>query len=466
MSDTALLALSPLDGRYASQLSELSLYFSEFSLIKKRVYIEIEYLIFLSEHDVIPAYSPKDKTLLRSLYLKFSSESAQEIKQIEKKIHHDVKAIEYFIREKMIQADIKGTEYIHIGLTSEDINNCAYSITIHEALHGVLIPELKKIIKTLVDHSRKYADATMLARTHGQPAVPTTMGKEVIVFAVRLSAQVAELSQIQIEGKLNGAVGNFNAHSAAYPDIDWLDLSTKFIEHLNLKPQLYTTQILPPDSYISVFQILSHINGILLNLNQDMWRYISDGMLVQKVEKNHVGSSTMPQKVNPIDFENSEGNLGIANALLQHFSEKLVISRLQRDLSDSTVKRSIGTAFGHCLLAYKSCAKGLSKISFNQEKADQELAAHVEVIAEGIQTILRTTGDEAAYEKLKELSRGKKVDQETINTFIESLNIDTKVMNRLQQLTPHSYDGMAKKLVNTGSIQVENIVNTIKSNDT
>lgn len=461
MTDTALLALSPLDGRYASQMSDLSLHFSEFALIKKRLYIEIEYLIYLADNQIISSYTSQQKKELRSFHDSFSNDDATEVKAIENKIHHDVKAVEYFLREKMIFGKIPGNEYIHICLTSEDTNNLAYSLTIHEALHGVLLPSLKKVLIELIAQARTYADATMLAKTHGQPAVPTTMGKELIVFATRLANEVDYLSQIQIEGKLNGAVGNFNAQMAAYPDTDWLDLSTKFVISLGLEPNRYTTQILPPDSYVRVFQTLSRINCILLDLNQDMWRYISDGVFTQKINKDHVGSSTMPQKVNPIDFENSEGNLGLANAVLNHLAEKLPISRLQRDLSDSTVKRSIGTAFGYSLLAYTSCLRGLKKIQFNKIKVDQELEAHYEVITEGIQSILRTTGDEKAYEKLKELSRGRVIDQATINTFIESLDVDEAVKNRLKKLTPQSYVGLAKELVKQGSKLVDDLMKSL-----
>ncbi len=451
MTDTALLALSPLDGRYASQMSDLSSYFSESALIKKRLYIEIEYLIFLADHHIIASYSAKQKKQLRSFYNEFSVEDAVEVKTIENKIHHDVKSVEYSLRAKMVKAKVPGNEYIHICLTSEDINN----ILIHEAVQTVMIPTVKTVVEELTTQARTYADATMLAKTHGQPAVPTTMGKELIVFAIRLAEELQYLSQIQIEGKLNGAVGNFNAQMAAYPDADWLDLSTKFVTSLGLRPNQYTTQILPSDSYVRVFQTLGRINSILLDLDQDIWRYISDGIFTQKINKDHVGSSTMPQKVNPIDFENSEGNLGVANALLHHFSEKLLISRLQRDLSDSTVKRSIGTAFGYSLLAYTSCLKGLKKIHFNKIKVDQELDDHFEVITEGIQTILRTTGDEKAYEKLKELSRGKAINQVTVNKFIKSLDVDEAVKDRLRKLSPRTYVGLAKELVESGAKQVQ-----------
>lgn len=455
MGNYALLAISPVDGRYASYTSDLSLYFSEYALVKARLYIEIEYLLFLAEKKIIPAFTTKELKHVSALFSDFSLADVKKIKEIEKKIHHDVKAIEYFLQEWMIEKSIKNTEYIHIGLTSEDINNCIYSLALQNSIKQVLIPQLQKIISILSQKAEENKARPLLARTHGQPAVPTTMGKELINFAIRLSRELTHLSQIEIDGKVTGAVGTFNAQTVAFSELNWIDLSTEFIEHLQLKPHLYTTQILPPDSYVRVFHAFHHINSILLDLNADMWRYISDGIFIQAVKKEEVGSSTMPQKVNPIDFENSEGNLGIANALLHHFCEKLPISRLQRDLSDSTVKRNIGVALSHCLLAYQSCEKGLNKITFNQEKLEKDLNDHWEVVTEGIQTILRTTGDVKAYDTLKELCRGKKLTQETINSFIDTLEVDEKTKNTLRSLSPTTYIGLAEELTEKGINELE-----------
>lgn len=459
MRTHALTALSPLDGRYASQTSDLSLYFSEFAVIKARLIFEIEYLLFLSQKKIIPEFTPEEKLKLTAIAEDFLLPQVKKVKEIEAEIHHDVKAVEYFLQRSMAEVSIKNAEYVHIALTSEDVNNCVYSLALQNSLQHIIFPQLKELIEQLCLKAEKTKNHVMLAKTHGQPAVPTTMGKELVVFALRLAKGLKRVSNVKIEAKMTGAVGNFNAHTVAFAQHDWFTVSQEFIEHLGLQPQLYTTQILLPDSYVQTFNELRQLNSILLDLNQDIWRYISDGVFVQTAAKGHVGSSTMPQKVNPIDFENSEGNLGLANALLYHFSEKLPISRLQRDLSDSTVKRNFGVALAHCLLAYTACLKGLQKIEFNANLLAEQLDAHWEVVTEGIQTILRTTGDEKAYDKLKEFSRGKVITQQSLTSFIESLDINLEAKIKLQKLTPSSYVGLAKELTERGLTEVRKILN-------
>jgi adenylosuccinate lyase len=437
-----VFSLSPLDGRYQSKVNSLSEYLSEFAYIKYRVQVEIKYLMYFTSHIL---HKSLDQKSLIALINNFDEQDVLKIKEIEKITKHDVKAIEYYLREK---TDL--SSYIHFGLTSEDVNNIAYSLMLKDGLQQVIIPELHELSALLIHLSEKYKNASMLARTHGQPAVPTTMGKEIFVFAKRLQDELEFLTNLPIEAKLNGAVGNYNALIAAYPNVDWIYISSDFIKSLGLKQNLYTTQILPSDNYIKIFQSIHLINAILLGFSQDLWRYISDGYFIQKVNENEVGSSTMPQKVNPIDFENAEGNLGFANAMLDFFTNKLPISRLQRDLSDSTVKRNFGVALGHALLAYKSCIAGLNKLEFNQQFADKDLDAHWEIITEGIQTILRSHDDSQAYEKLKTFSRGKQLNQDMIKRFVNSLEISEEMKQKLLQITPHSYLGLASQLVSKG----------------
>lgn len=432
----SLLAISPLDGRYRNKIEELSNFFSEFSFFKYRTLVEIEYLISLSELSGtdLKEFSENEKEDLREIYRNFSLEYAVIIKEHEILTNHDLKALEYFLKERLEKLGLeKYIEWVHFALTSEDINNLAYAIMITKSRDEILNPILEELFRNLESMSDASTDIKILARTHGQPATPSSMSKEIKVFSSRLCRQIEQLKSLTLQAKLNGAVGNFSAHKAAYPKIDWQDFSSNFINALaeklkiKLDPNLYTTQIEAHDSLSEFFDNLRRINTIVLDLNQDFWRYISDGWIVQKAIENEVGSSTMPHKINPIDFENSEGNLGLANALLEFFSRKLPISRLQRDLSDSTVLRNIGLALGYSLLAYKSTLKGLSKIDFDREKIKNDLKEHPEVLAEAIQTILRSKGKKAPYEKLKDLSRGKKIHKEDLLNLLRSEGIEIKL---------------------------------------
>ena len=443
-----LTAVSPIDGRYRKKVEELSEYFSEFALIKNRIRVEVEYLIFLSKQEIIRKLTSDEEKLLKKLYLKFEVKDAEEVKSIEKKTNHDVKAVEYYIREKIKGSSIEDlSQKIHIALTSDDVNNVAYGLSVKEFLENIFLKEIESVKNSLVELAGKNKDVVMVARTHGQPAVPTTLGKEFAVFAYRLNRQIDQLKKIRVTAKLNGAVGNYNAHVAAYPEADWIKFSKEFISNLGLEPNLITTQIEPHDNLAEIFHNIIRINNILLDLDRDMWTYISMDYLKQKVKKEEVGSSTMPHKVNPIDFENSEGNFGIANVLMGHLSRKLPVSRLQRDLSDSTVIRNIGVAFAHSIIAYQSTLKGLGKIEVNNEKISQDLRNHPEIISEGIQTILRREGISEAYEKLKKLTRGKKITRNDIEGFIRGLDVDEKVKKELLELTPENYVGLASKLV-------------------
>jgi adenylosuccinate lyase len=448
--DFGLEAVSPIDGRYRSKVLPLVPYFSEKALIRYRLKVEIFYLLFLSQKRIFKRITAKQKQNLLLVLEKFDVSDAKKVKEIEAVTNHDVKAIEYFFRERIAPLNLGIEEYFHFGLTSEDTNNLAYSLSIKEARDKVILPALKELIKKIAFLANLWKKVPMLARTHGQPAVPTTVGKEFLNFAMRLNKELKFLSQLPIEGKLNGAVGNFNAHQAVFPQNDWVKFSEEFIESLGLAPNIYTTQILPADSYLRNFQTLFLINQILIGFNQDMWRYISDNYFLQKLKEEEVGSSTMPQKVNPIDFENSEGNLGMANAIFSFLTEKLAISRLQRDLSDSTVKRNIGIAFAYSLLAYQSCFKGLEKISLNEKLIKEELLNHWEIITEGIQTILRSCGDKNAYEKLKDFARGKKLGQKEIAEFTASLSVNKEIKRRILALTPLGYSGFSEILVNEG----------------
>ncbi len=448
-------AISPIDGRYSEKSRPLAAFFSEGAFMKYRTMVECEFLIFLAESKITNLRKLGDKEIrtVRSLYAEFSEDSYRTIKEFEKTTNHDVKAVEYFIKEKLGGTSLKNIiEWVHFGLTSEDTNNCAYGLMLGLALRDVILPELGNIQKNLSQYTKMYADLPMLARTHGQGASPTTLGKEFAVYVARLKRQVEMLTKFPISIKLNGATGNYNAFVAAYPKGDWLSFSKKFVSHLisvgniPLTVNLVTTQIEPHDTYAELSDTMRRINTIILDLNQDIWRYISDGYIIQKPKEGEVGSSTMPHKVNPIDFENSEGNLGLANALFNFFSNKLPISRLQRDLSDSTVERSIGTAFAYSLLAYLSLAKGLGKISINENKIKEDLLNHPEVIAEAIQTVLRRENYPVPYEALKELTRGKKVTVEDFVRFIDGLNVSSKVKIELKKITPLSYIGIASKI--------------------
>lgn len=449
-----LSALGPLDGRYKDKVAELSAYFSEAGLIRHRIKMEIEYLIALSQ---LKSIGLREITKVEQEYLRSlpaNHDAPGRVKTFEAKINHDVKAVEYYIKEEMkMHPSLKDSiEWVHFALTSEDCNNIAYATMLSGALSTVILPALNQIKTELERFATAEASTAILARTHGQAASPTTLGKEFKVFAARLSKQIKQLETLRISAKLNGATGNYNAHHIAYPEINWLDFSQNYISSLSdslkikLEANLYTTQIEPHDTYAELFDILRRINTILVDFNQDIWRYISDGWLVQRANPDEVGSSAMPHKVNPIDFENSEGNLGLANALAQFFSTKLPISRLQRDLSDSTVLRNMGLAFGYSLVAYKSLLKGLSKIAVNQVQIQAELDKHVEVLAEAIQTVLRREGMAVPYEQLKELTRGKQVTIDDLRNFVNKLSIKPEVKAKLNSLTPATYIGLASQL--------------------
>lgn len=448
----ALNAVSPLDGRYAKHIDPLRPIFSEYGLIKKRVHIEIEWLVALSldpELKEIPRFNQTTQKKLKTAAHKFSLKDAQAVKTIEQTTNHDVKAIEYWLKKtfKNDKSVMKVSEFIHFACTSEDINNLAYALMLKEGIENVILPKIEAIKNDLKGFAKQYADVALLARTHGQTASPTTLGKEFANVAYRLERQIKSLKIQPILGKINGAVGNFNAHLIAYPKKDWNKFSQKFIKALGLSFNEYTTQIEPHDFAAEIFNNLSLINTILIDLNRDIWSYISIGYFKQRMKKNEVGSSTMPHKVNPIDFENSEGNLGLANAILRHLSEKLPISRWQRDLTDSTVLRNIGVAFGYSLIAYESLGRGLGKLQVNQVRINEDLDNAWEVLAEPIQTIMRKRGIANPYEKLKELTRGNQnIDRVSLHQFINTLELPMQDKKTLLNLTPQSYIGLAAKL--------------------
>lgn len=455
---TQLHALSPLDGRYQPRLSSLQHIFSEFGLINYRVRIEIAYLIAFLEETKLADLSAKDKKNIHQIGETFDELGAVRIKELEAECHHDVKAVEYFLQEQFkAQGLTQYIPFIHIGLTSEDINSCAYGVSLVEARDKVLLPALEKLLTQLLNQAEESAQSVMLARTHGQPAVPTTLGKELIVYAVRLEKELIHLRNTVIEAKLNGAVGNWNALQFVLPEIDWPHFSARFIDSLGLKQNPATTQIVPVESYSELFQCLVRVNGILIDCSRDYWQYVSDGYLIQKVAEKEVGSSTMPHKVNPIDFENCEGNAGVAIALLQHFVEKLPISRLQRDLSDSTVKRTFGVAFGHSQLALDSLTKGLTKVSPNAELMRAKVNEHREVLSEAFQTALRLSGKADAYDQIKKSSRGKsstEFDSESAVILIT----DKKLNEKSQHLTPEKYIGLAAAIVSRESNRIKKLV--------
>lgn len=451
----ALTALSPLDGRYSKHLSDLAALFSDFALTKSRVAVEVEYLIFLAKKKLIPRFSVAQRQELRLLVARFSIEDAQAIQAIERKTRHDVKAVEYFIRDFLKTHQLPNEAFVHVALTSEDTNALAYGLLLKQAKEEVVFPTLKSLLRSVSDFIGDYRMTPMLARTHGQPAVPTTVGKEFAVFGQRLLTELEILYSEEIEGKLTGAVGNLNAHAVTFTNESMLSLSEEFVVSLGLKPNLVTTQILPAESYTRMFSSLVRINAILLDLSQDCWRYISDGYFVQKTASGQVGSSTMPQKVNPIDFENSEGNLGLANALLVYFIQKLPVSRLQRDLSDSTVKRNFGTALGYCLLAYQSLQRGLANIAVKQDGLEVMLLDHWEVLAEAYQVVLRRHGVSDGYEQLKNLTQGKQLSDEAARSWIGGLSVDRKVKQELAAITPLTYLGSALEICTLVSTRIE-----------
>ncbi len=452
MSLSTITALSPLDGRYFAKIEALRQYFSEFALIRYRVQVEIEWFIALSDEPNItevPSLSSQAKSFLDQLSNDFSVADAERVKTIEATTNHDVKAIEYWLKELLVKNPeiAQSMEFIHFACTSEDINNLAYALMLQSSREHVMLPALNRIINRLMELAHQFADVPMLARTHGQPATPTTLGKELANVIYRLQRGRKKLVEVSILGKINGAVGNYNAHLSAYPDIDWETFARQFVEKLGLEFNPYTTQIEPHDMVAELFDAYARINTILLDLNRDIWGYISLGYFKQKMKANEVGSSTMPHKVNPIDFENAEGNLGIANALLRHFSEKLPISRWQRDLTDSTVLRNIGVALGHTLLAYDSCLKGLNKLDVNLIKLQDDLDNAWEILAEPIQTVMRRYQIENPYEQLKALTRGKEgITQEALHQFINNLKIPESEKTRLLALKPSNYLGQAVSL--------------------
>jgi len=443
-----LNAISPIDGRYREVCEELSLYFSEEALMRYRVIVEVEYFIELCELP-LPQLKLVDKKVfpeLRKLYNDFNHEDALQIKAIEKVTNHDVKAIEYFIKDKFDKLGLAAyKEFIHFGLTSQDINNTAIPLSIREAVEQIYLPSIKAIGDKIEELARSWSDVSMLARTHGQPASPTVLGKEIYIFRHRISTQLELLKTIAYSAKFGGATGNFNAHVVAYPTIKWIDFSDKFIERLGLKRSPYTTQIEHYDNMAALFDTMKRINTILLDLSRDMWTYISMNYFTQSVVANEVGSSAMPHKVNPIDFENAEGNLGMSNAILEHLAAKLPISRLQRDLTDSTVLRNVGVPFAHIAIATKSLLKGLNKVTVNKIAIAADLEDNWAVVAEGIQTILRREAYPNPYEALKELTRtGSKINKNTISDFIEKLNVSEDIKVELRAITPTSYTGVQK----------------------
>ena len=447
MSIHSLKAITPIDGRYASKTSSLVSYFSEEALIKYRVQVEIEYFIALVELK-LPQLSGFDTTLfseLRTIYTNFSTDDTQKIKDIEKVTNHDVKAVEYFIKEKFDALNLKEyKEFIHFGLTSQDINNTAVPLSIKDAMNDVYIPYLLELKNKLTSLATDWADIPMLARTHGQPASPTRLGKEIDVFVVRIEEQFDLLNDIKSAAKFGGATGNFNAHKIAYPTVDWKDFAQKFVhDKLGLHHSFPTTQIEHYDHMAALFDCLKRINTIIIDLDRDVWTYVSMDYFKQKIKKGEVGSSAMPHKVNPIDFENSEGNLGIANALFEHLSAKLPVSRLQRDLTDSTVLRNVGVPFGHTLIAFQSTLKGLNKLLLNEGKFAEDLENNWAVVAEAIQTILRREAYPNAYEALKGLTRTNSViNAESIAAFIETLEVSESVKQEMRVITPSNYTGI------------------------
>ena len=451
MTLNKLNALSPVDGRYASKVDELRPIFSEFGLIKARVTVEVRWLQALSEQSEIkevPAFSDETHDLLDRIISDFSIEDAQQVKNIESTTNHDVKAVEYFLKEKTSNNKelLAVNEFIHFACTSEDINNLSYALMLKEGRDDVMGPAIANVIDDIKDKALSYAAIPLLSRTHGQTASPSTMGKEFANVVARLERQLLQLEDVDIMGKINGAVGNYNAHYSAYPTIDWPAFSEDFVESLGLTFNPYTIQIEPHDYIAEYFHVLARVNTILIDFSRDAWGYISMGYFKQKTIAGEVGSSTMPHKVNPIDFENAEGNFGIANALMNHFSEKLPISRWQRDLTDSTVLRNLGTCLAHSLIGFKSLQKGISKLEINEQKLLQDLDANWEVLAEPIQTVMRRYGIEKPYEKLKELTRGQGIDQQSMQVFIKTLNIPDDAKQQLLTLTPATYTGCAELL--------------------
>ncbi|MCU7800262.1 MAG: adenylosuccinate lyase [gamma proteobacterium symbiont of Lucinoma myriamae] len=448
MDLNSLSAVSPIDGRYGSKTSNLRPIFSEFGLIRHRVLVEVRWLQMLAAHsdiEEVPALSEPASSLLDSIVDNFSAEDAEQVKTIERTTNHDVKAVEYFLKDKIKDNEelMAINEFIHFACTSEDINNLSHALMLNTARSNVILPQLREVIDGITALAHDFAETPMLCRTHGQPASPSTMGKEMANIAYRLERQFKQLKAVQIMGKINGAVGNYNAHLSAYPELDWAEIAQNFVESLGIDFNPYTIQIEPHDYIAEYFDTLARFNTILIDFNRDIWSYISLGYFKQKTIAGEVGSSTMPHKVNPIDFENSEGNLGIANALMNHLSSKLPISRWQRDLTDSTVLRNLGVGIAHSMIAYSSTMRGISKLQINNDALASDLDNTWEVLAEPIQTVMRRYGIEKPYEKLKELTRGQSITAETLKEFVATLDMPEEAKQELQKLTPATYIGNA-----------------------
>ena len=452
MELSALSALSPVDGRYGSKSQALRPFFSEYGLIKHRVLVEVRWLQALSNHpDIIevPAFSDEANQLLNGIVDNFSEFDAQRIKDIESTTNHDVKAVEYFLKEQVSELNElhQVNEFIHFACTSEDINNLSHALMLKGGLEAAVLPYCEELISELKRLANEYKSIPMMARTHGQPASPTTMGKEMANVAVRLQRQYDQIIAVPMLGKLNGAVGNYNAHLSAYPNTDWQAFAAQFVTSLGLTHNPFTTQIEPHDYIAELYDAMARFNTIVIDFDRDIWGYIAMGHFKQRTIAGEIGSSTMPHKVNPIDFENSEGNLGIANAIFSHLASKLPVSRWQRDLTDSTVLRNLGVGFGYAIIAYQATLKGISKLQVNEDSLAKELDNNWELLAEPIQTVMRRYGIEKPYEKLKELTRGKKVDAQAMSDFIDNLELPDAVKVELKQLSPESYIGDAIRLV-------------------
>lgn len=444
---TELTAISPLDGRYRNRIEDLAPFASEMALIKTRVEVEARYLVGLSEVGLVRPLADQERETLMTLGQNMTLVQAGRVKEIEETTQHDVKAMERAFREMVVGTSLEDTtEMIHFALTSEDINNLSYRLMLDRARKEICVPALDQVVDGFADRARQYKDIPMLARTHGQPAVPTTVGKEMANIAVRLNKQTRKLEDVKLTGKLNGAVGNFNAHVLAAPEVDWITFSQKFVESLGLEPNLFTTQINPYDDMIELFQAFQRVNGVLLDVDQDMWRYISDDWFTQEVKQGEVGSSTMPQKVNPIDFENSEGNVQLANSMWEGMDRKLAVSRLQRDLSDSTTIRNVGVGLGYGLLAYRNTLAGLGRVYPNSELMKQELNSNWVILTEGVQTVLGRAGEADPYSMVANLARGQRIGQGEWQEWVEGLPITNDVKNTLRDLTPERYVGHAERL--------------------
>ncbi len=448
---SSIFSINPLDGRYASKMARLQDCFSEAALMRYRLRVEIEWLIFQVNQlkiNQLPEFNTSVIEQLRALESVFGESEMTAIKDWERRTNHDVKALEYFLREKIaLIAGERYLEHIHLFCTSEDINNLAYSLMLRAGLRDILFPALEKIYGQMYDLGVELADVVMIGRTHGQPATPTTVGKEIINFVARLKPMIAELKTWRFGGKFNGAVGNFNAHLFVYPDLDWISISREFVSHLGLTPNLFTTQIEPHDHWAEFFLLISRLNTVFLDITRDFWSYIAIDYFKQRAIEGEVGSSTMPHKVNPIDFENAEGNLGLANALAVHLAAKLPVSRWQRDLSDSTVERNMGLVFGYSLLALQSLSRGVSKLALNRSAIQDDCDKNYQILAEAIQSLLRVQGVPDAYDQLKKMTRGQIITKATYDNWLEALVVPLEIKEQLKKLTLESYCGLAKKLV-------------------